>query len=456
MSFGYVGNGTQTLSVRGRTLVGLAIALAVLAIVTAGSVLASSHLGTTADTIVIPLGSLNDSGQSGWATLTVNGSQTDVAVTLSAGALQSELMHTHQGSCSNLGGVDYPLTSFVGGSGDSATTLSVSLSSIRDGNHAVNVHEAGNPGNYTACGDIPGVIQPGGGTLSFAGGDVGVKAPDGATSAAVDIAYFPESADSIVIPLGGMNDSGQRGWATLTANGVQTDVAVALSAGALESELIHIHQGSCANLGGVDHPLTSFVDGAGDSITTVAASLSSLRNGNQTINIHEAGNPGNYTACGDIPVERPAPAGLVLGSQVFSLAVMKSGVLQNNFSFSQFVSVTVKYSAADKAAAGGRDDNVALYIYDTASGSWIEIGSALPNVIDQTLTLSQQTLGTYAIVLDTGGVLPTPTAAPVDTTTPPDTGDLGVSTGMMLALGLVGVFFVLGGGYMVARGRRSN
>ena len=145
-----------------------------------------------------------------------------------------------------------------------------------------------------------------------------------------------------------------------------------------------------------------------------------------------------------------------MGSQVFSLAVMKSGVLQNNFSFSQFVSVTVKYSAADKAAAGGRDDNVALYIYDTASGSWIEIGSALPNVIDQTLTLSQQTLGTYAIVLDTGGVIPTPMAAPVDTTTPPDTGDFGVSTGMMLALGLVGVFFVLGGGFMITRGRCSN
>lgn len=345
MSFEYVGNGTQTLSVRGRTLVGLAIALAILAIVTAGSVLASSHVGT---------------------------------------------------------------------------------------------------------------LQPGGGTITFAGGDVTVKAPDGATSAVVDIGYFPESSDSIAIPLGGANDSGQSGWATLTANGAQTDVAVTLSAGVLESELMHIHQGSCANPGGVDYPLTSFVGGSGDSTMTVAASLSSIRNGNQYINVHQAGNPGTSTACGDIPAERPAPAGLVLGSQVFSLAVMKSGVLQNNFSFSQFVSVTVKYSAADKAAAGGRDDNVALYIYDTASGSWIEIGSALPNVIDQTLTLSQQTLGTYAIVLDTGGVIPAPTAAPVDTTTPPDTGDFGVSTGMMLALGLVGVFFVLGGGYMVARGRRSN
>ena len=46
MSFGYVGNGTQTLSVRGRTFLGLAVGQAILAIVTAGSVLASSHVGT--------------------------------------------------------------------------------------------------------------------------------------------------------------------------------------------------------------------------------------------------------------------------------------------------------------------------------------------------------------------------------------------------------------------------
>ena len=143
MSFGYVGNGTQTLSVRGRTFLGLAVGQAILAIVTAGSVLASSHVGT---------------------------------------------------------------------------------------------------------------LQPGGGTITFAGGDVTVKAPDGATSAAVDIGYFPESSDSIAIPLGGANDSGQSGWATLTANGAQTDVAVTLSAGVLESELMHIHQGSCANPGGVGYP----------------------------------------------------------------------------------------------------------------------------------------------------------------------------------------------------------
>ena len=193
--------------------------------------------------------------------------------------------------------------------------------------------------------DHVGTIQPGGGTISFAGGDVTVKAPDGATSSAVDV---------------------------------------------------------------------------------------------------------TYTALTEATAPAAAPAGKAFGSQIFSLETAGGAA------FKQFVQVTVKYSAADKAAAAGnRDDNIALYTFDVASGGWIEIASALPNVIDQTFNISQLTLGTYALVITTDGVAPTPTPAPQETTAPPDTGDFGVSTGMMLALGLVGAFFVLGGGYMVARSKRS-
>ena len=142
-----------------------------------------------------------------------------------------------------------------------------------------------------------------------------------------------------------------------------------------------------------------------------------------------------------------APGGLSFGSQIFTLDA-------GDKSFSKFVTITIKYTDADKAAADGRDDNVALYQYDSATGNWNPNQSALPNVIDRTLTASQLTLGTYALVLDAGPV-PASTTVPVDTTTPPDTGDLGVTTGMMLAMGLVGTFFVLGGGFMVARGRNS-
>ena len=152
-----------------------------------------------------------------------------------------------------------------------------------------------------------------------------------------------------------------------------------------------------------------------------------------------------YTALSAATAPAAAPDGLAFGSQVFTLDA-------GDKKFSQFLEVTIKYTAADKAAADGRDDNISVYQYDANSGAWVKNQSALPNVIDGTFTASQQTLGTYALFLYSVPV-PVATTAPVDTTTPPDTGDFGVTTGMMLAMGLVGAFFVLGGGFIVARGR---
>ena len=154
-----------------------------------------------------------------------------------------------------------------------------------------------------------------------------------------------------------------------------------------------------------------------------------------------------YTALTAATAPAAAPDGLAFGSQIFTLDA-------GGKTFSRFVEVTIKYTADDKAAADGRDDNISVYQYDSASGSWIQNQSALPNMIDRTFTISQQTLGTYALALDSGSA-PAATTAPADTTTPPDTGDFGVTTGMMLAMGLVGAFFVLGGGFIVARGRNS-
>ena len=110
-------------------------------------------------------------------------------------------------------------------------------------------------------------------------------------------------ADTITIALAEQNDSGQRGSATLTASGNKTQVTLNITAGGLETELVHIHDGPCNDLGGVVHGLESFVDGSGGSSTLVDASLASLRSGNLAINSHQAGNPGTYTTCGDIPAE---------------------------------------------------------------------------------------------------------------------------------------------------------
>ena len=110
--------------------------------------------------VQITLSELNGSGQSGTATLTELGGGTQVVLSLSVGALETELVHIHLGQCGadNLGDIEHDLTSFVGGSGDSTTMVDVSLDSLQGGNHAINSHETDNAGNYTACGNIPSLL----------------------------------------------------------------------------------------------------------------------------------------------------------------------------------------------------------------------------------------------------------------------------------------------------------
>jgi len=158
------------------------------------------------------LGELNGSGQSGWATLTAMGEQTQVVVAATAGI--SALAHIHNGGCSSLGGVAEALSDTSVAT--SSTTVDATLASLIAGPFAVNLHKDGDPSVYTSCGDVA------------------------------------EAGQSLTIALGELNGSGQSGWATLTAAGEQTNVVVSATAGI--SDLAHIHDGTCATLGGVVHP----------------------------------------------------------------------------------------------------------------------------------------------------------------------------------------------------------
>ena len=105
---------------------------------------------------LIAVSELNDSGQSGWAKLAAKGNDTEVIVSLSPGAMVSNLVHIHSGQCGDsLGGVANGLSNFVDGM--SVTLLEgVSLDSLLAGDFAVNAHNADDPGVYTACGNISG------------------------------------------------------------------------------------------------------------------------------------------------------------------------------------------------------------------------------------------------------------------------------------------------------------
>jgi len=159
---------------------------------------------SNSEPVMIILGEQNCSGQTGTAVLAGRGSSTKVSLDLSSGTLETESVHIHEGRCvpPNLGGVAHALTSFEDGSGASVTTVPASLDSLMTGGFAINSHKAGG-GVYTSCGNIT------------------------------------TAEDSLTIALGELNDSGQTGFATLTARGAQTEVVVAATAGI--SALAHIH-----------------------------------------------------------------------------------------------------------------------------------------------------------------------------------------------------------------------
>lgn len=159
-----------------------------------------------------------------------------------------------------------------------------------------------------------------------------------------------------------------------------------------------------------------------------------------------------YTALEGDAVPGAAPEGTAIGSLVFSLDA-------GGASFSQFATITIPYTDDDLAAGGDRHQNVSVYNWDANSGSWLPM-SPIPDVISQTLTIYQTVLGTYAVVVmlpaeEAPMATPTPEATqPPDEPDEPETGGVGVSNGMMMGLALLGMFFVLGGGYVLARNRR--
>ena len=56
-----------------------------------------------------------------------------------------------------------------------------------------------------------------------------------------------EADETLVIALNEQNESGQSGVAVLKAVGAQTRVTLTHLSGALETELVHIHSGSCGD-----------------------------------------------------------------------------------------------------------------------------------------------------------------------------------------------------------------
>jgi hypothetical protein len=128
----------------------LVSALASLAFVVA----AIGPVSAATSSLSLNLAAQNASGESGQASLSQVDGGVQVVISIPNAPAGPQPAHVHTGTCSNLGGVAYPLTSVVGGA--STTVIKgVTIDQLLAGKFAINVHKSTSDlGTYVACADI--------------------------------------------------------------------------------------------------------------------------------------------------------------------------------------------------------------------------------------------------------------------------------------------------------------
>jgi Cu/Zn superoxide dismutase len=125
---------------------------------TVAAVIAMAAAGTAraAGPTTVQLTPQNNSGESGTATLTEQGTKTKVVVDVKgAPAGVAQPLHVHKGACAKLDPKPaYGLATLT--NGKSETTIDVPLASLQAGGFAINGHKSAQDVNtYVFCGDIP-------------------------------------------------------------------------------------------------------------------------------------------------------------------------------------------------------------------------------------------------------------------------------------------------------------
>ncbi len=121
-----------------------------------GVLVTLSSPALAADSVTAQLSPQNNSGESGTATLTKDGSKTKVVLSVTgAPAGVNQPVHIHKGTCANLDPKPtYPLSPVV--NGKSETTVNASLDDLQSGGYAINGHKSATEvSKYVFCGPIP-------------------------------------------------------------------------------------------------------------------------------------------------------------------------------------------------------------------------------------------------------------------------------------------------------------
>jgi len=159
----------------------------------------------------------------------------------------------------------------------------------------------------------------------------------------------------------------------------------------------------------------------------------------------------------------PAPPSSSFIRDAFELNVYDDkGVANTTTSFTNTLTLTVKYTTDDLAFAGGDATKLVIMRYHSASKKWIAQNTQL-DLVNKTVWASLRSLSTFALVAQPAPgrePTPTPTATPkpepTATPMPPVVGDVAPSNGLVLGIIALGLALVATGGIYLARAPRRN
>ncbi len=120
----------------------------------------SGAANPTALTLTVNLVDWSETGITGTAVLTADGSATNVSVTLTGdGITGGHELHIHNGTCASPGTATYTLDP-IAADGTSTSTVNLSLEQLTSGNYFINVHpDEANWDAWMVCGNITGTAS---------------------------------------------------------------------------------------------------------------------------------------------------------------------------------------------------------------------------------------------------------------------------------------------------------
>lgn len=105
-------------------------------------------------TLTVTMNAQNNSGETGTATLTAVSGGVQVVIAIKGAPATAQPAHIHTGTCADLKGVVYPLTSVTNGS-STTVVKGITIDQLLKSPMAINVHKsASDLATYVSCGNI--------------------------------------------------------------------------------------------------------------------------------------------------------------------------------------------------------------------------------------------------------------------------------------------------------------